>query len=128
MTKRPCPYTRELDDPTQQEDDPLEEDEPLSEDEDTLKLDVDSLEDVLTIVEECSETLDSLQAFISTQHREFHPHLQQLVTLLRRLAFQVGAQLPQTTNTTKSTKSLSPIGTPKMESDPTSRDNTSTDS
>lgn len=115
--------TKEEDYPIDVEDLSEEADEDMEED-DFLDLDVDSLEDVLTIVEECSETLNSLLGFLSTQHRELAQYLQQSVTMLSHLASRVGLQCQLTTNTTRSGNSLSLTGTHKTESPQTSQDNT----
>lgn len=115
--------TKEEDYPIDVEDLSEEADEDMEED-DFLDLDVDSLEDVLTIVEECSETLNSLLGFLSTHHRELAQYLQQSVTMLSHLASRVGLQCHLTTNTTRSGNSLSLTGTHKTESPQTSQDNT----
>jgi len=104
------------------EEDPASEED--SEEEDFQKLDVDTLDDVLIIVEECSEMLNLVHNFLSTQHLELAQFLPQSLTQLRRLQSSVSQLLVQHTNTTSSKNALSPIGTPKTIADPLSQDNT----
>lgn len=94
---------KEEDYPTDVED--LTDEDPEDMDEEELELDVDTLEDVLIIVEECSETLGLLHNTISTQAPELLQFLQTSCTTLSQLARSVSRHLRQTTITTSSTKS-----------------------
>jgi len=121
-------------DSIKEEDCPIDENQSGEEDTDDdlddecLKLNVDTLEDVSIIVEECSETLKSLHNILSTQRQELVPYLQQSLIALHHLQSQVSSHSPKTMNITSSTKLQSPIGTLNTTVVQPSQDNTSTGS